>query len=67
MIAACGGPEKGELARRKGATHVIDYKQENVRKKIKQITNGKGIDVVFDPVGGDMFLDLVKRYEEYFE
>ncbi|XP_071133615.1 quinone oxidoreductase-like protein 2 isoform X1 [Mytilus edulis] len=60
VIAACGGPEKGIIAKSKGATDVIDYKQEKLRNRIKDITGGDGVDVVFDPVGGDMFLDCVK-------
>ncbi|CAG2193619.1 Quinone oxidoreductase-like protein 2,Quinone oxidoreductase-like protein 2 homolog [Mytilus edulis] len=54
------GPEKGKGQRSKGATDVIDYKQEKLRNRIKDITGGDGVDVVFDPVGGDMFLDCVK-------
>lgn len=49
------------MAKEKGASYVIDYKKEKVRERIREITDGDGVNVVFDPVGGDLFLDYVKR------
>jgi NADPH2:quinone reductase len=53
VIAAARGADKLAIARDHGADHVIDYANEDVRERIKAITNGRGIDVIFDPIGGD--------------
>jgi NADPH2:quinone reductase len=55
VIATAGGPEKLEVARRHGADEVIDYREEDVRVRVKELTDGAGADVVFDPVGGKVF------------
>jgi len=55
VIATAGGPEKLAVAKAHGADHLIDYRSEDIREKVKEITAGKGADVVFDPVGGDVF------------
>ncbi len=55
VIAAAGGPEKGALARHHGADHVIDYREQDLRGRVREITEGAGCDVIFDPVGGDIF------------
>ena len=52
--SAARGADKLEVARRHGADHVIDYASEDLRERIKAITGGRGIDVIFDPVGGDI-------------
>lgn len=54
VIAAASSPEKLELARSLGATHLIDYTREDLKSRLKEITGGKGVDVVYDPVGGDL-------------
>jgi NADPH2:quinone reductase len=54
VIAAARGADKLEVARRHGADHVIDYASEDLRERIKALTAGRGIDVIFDPVGGDV-------------
>jgi NADPH2:quinone reductase len=54
VIAAARGADKLEVARQHGADHVIDYASEDVRERIKALTAGRGIDVIFDPVGGDV-------------
>ncbi len=53
VIAATSSKTKNELCLKYGADHVINYSQEDLRGRIKEITGGKGIDVVYDPVGGD--------------
>ena len=55
VIACAGGPEKLEVARQNGADHLIDYSREDIRERVKEITGGRGADVIYDPVGGDVF------------
>jgi NADPH2:quinone reductase len=43
------------VARDHGADHLIDSSHENVRTRIKELTAGRGADVVYDPVGGELF------------
>ncbi len=52
VIAAASNDEKLEVCRQHGASEVINYASEDLRERIKQITAGQGIDVIFDPVGG---------------
>jgi NADPH2:quinone reductase len=52
VIAAASTPAKLEVARKLGADHLIDYSTQDLRKRIKDITGGKGVDVVYDAVGG---------------
>lgn len=52
VIAAAGSAAKLEVARRVGADETIDYSREDVRERIKALTGGKGVDVVYDAVGG---------------
>jgi NADPH2:quinone reductase len=53
VIAAAGAPEKLELCRRRGADEVIDYTREDLKSRAKELTNGAGVDVVYDAIGGD--------------
>lgn len=55
MIGTVGSDEKAELARANGCTHVINYRRENFVERVKEITNGRGCDVVYDSVGKDTF------------
>jgi NADPH:quinone reductase len=52
VIAAASSPEKLQVAQAHGADELIDYSKENLRDRIKTITEGRGVDVVYDPVGG---------------
>jgi len=52
VIAAASSDAKLALARRLGADHVVNYSTEDLRERLKAITGGKGVDVVYDPVGG---------------
>jgi len=52
VIAAASTDAKLDLARRIGADHVVNYSTQDLRERIKEITGGKGVDVVYDPVGG---------------
>jgi len=53
VIAAASSDEKCELCKSIGADATINYTTENMREAIKALTNGKGPDVIYDPVGGD--------------
>lgn len=55
VIAAAGSAEKLAVAGRAGADHLIDYTREDMRERVKAITGGRGVDLVYDPVGGDAF------------
>ena len=55
VIATASSPEKLEVAREHGADHLIDSSREDVRARIKELTVERGADVVYDPVGGDLF------------
>jgi len=55
VIATAGGQEKVEICRELGAKIAIDYREENFIEVVKESTEGRGADVVFDPVGGDTF------------
>ena len=52
VIAAASTPEKLEVCRQLGADHTIAYETEDLRERIKALTDGRGVDVVCDPVGG---------------
>ncbi|MDY8136343.1 NADPH:quinone oxidoreductase family protein [Aquimarina sp. 2201CG5-10] len=52
VIAAASSDEKLQLCKEYGADEVINYTQEDLKLRIKEITKGKGVDVVYDPVGG---------------
>ncbi len=55
VIATAGGPDKVRVALDHGAHHGIDYKAEDIRTRVKALTDGRGADVIYDPVGGAVF------------
>ncbi|AYF98268.1 NADPH:quinone oxidoreductase family protein [Protaetiibacter intestinalis] len=55
VIAVVGSAAKGELARRLGADVVIDRSSDDIVERVKAETGGRGVEVVFDPVGGDTY------------
>jgi len=55
IIGTVSSQEKAEMAIKYGCTYTINYKEENVIKKVNEITNGKGVSVVYDGVGKDTF------------
>ncbi|HYV42126.1 MAG TPA: quinone oxidoreductase [Thermoanaerobaculia bacterium] len=55
VIATAGGQEKTGIALKAGADEVIDYKTEDFEEKVKRITGGKGVHVVYDSVGKTTF------------
>lgn len=52
VIAAASSPEKLAACREHGADETIDYEREDLRERLKALTDGRGVDVVCDPVGG---------------
>src|SRR5882724_8263904 len=55
VIAAASTPEKLAVAREHGADDLVNYATEKLTDRVMALTNGKGADVCFDPVGGDLF------------
>ena len=55
VIAGTSSAARGEVARRQGAAHVVDYTLEAVRERLLELTQGRGVDVFFDNVGGPLF------------
>lgn len=60
VIAAASTEEKLALTREYGADYTINYVEENLRDSVKQITEGRYADVIYDPVGGDAFDTAVR-------
>ena len=52
VIAVAGGPEKSAFCRDLGADEVIDHRSEDITQRTRELTDGLGVDVAFDPVGG---------------
>jgi NADPH2:quinone reductase len=55
VIAAASTDEKLQVARQHGADVLVNYSQGSLKDQIKELTSGAGADVIFDPVGGDLF------------
>jgi len=55
MIGTVGSEEKAALARANGCTHVINYNTEDFVARVKEITGGRGVPVVYDSIGKDTF------------
>ena len=55
VIGTVGSDEKIEIAKNNGYDHVINYNKDNFAEKVKEITNGKGLSVVYDGVGKSTF------------
>lgn len=55
VIATASSPEKLAVAQEHGADYLIDTRREDVRSRIKELTGGRGADVIYDPVGGELF------------
>jgi NADPH2:quinone reductase len=60
VIATAGSNAKLEFAKKQGADHALDYTDAGWVDRVKEITVGRGADVIYDPVGGDVF-DLSSR------
>jgi NADPH:quinone reductase len=55
VIACASTADKIKAAQQHGADHLVDYSREDIRERVKTITAGRGVNVVYDPVGGDAF------------
>ena len=55
VIAAASTNEKLEIARKAGADELINYSEASLRERLKELTDGQGVDVIYDPVGGKLF------------
>lgn len=55
VYGTAGGAAKAELARAAGAAAAVDYRTQDFEAEIKKLTNGRGVDVVYDSVGKDTF------------
>jgi NADPH2:quinone reductase len=63
VIGTVGSAEKGELAKKNGAHHIINYRKEDFAERVKEITKGALCDVVYDGIGKDTFpksLDCIR-------
>jgi NADPH2:quinone reductase len=55
VIGTVGSAEKGELAKAHGCDHIINYREENFVERVRELTDGAGVPVVYDGVGKDTF------------
>ncbi|MBK5006661.1 NADPH:quinone oxidoreductase family protein [Pseudomonas sp. S60] len=60
VIAAASSAEKLAVAKAAGADELIDYSAGSLREEIKRLTGGNGVDVIYDPVGGELFEQAVR-------
>ena len=60
VIATAGTDEKLALVREHGADHTINYREQNFRDEVLAITDGRGVDAVYDPVGGEVFAQSLR-------
>jgi len=55
VIAGASTDEKLQFAKKAGADLLVNYSDGDLKTKVKELTDGKGADVIYDPVGGDLF------------
>jgi NADPH2:quinone reductase len=60
VIAAASSEEKLAVAKARGADHLVLYSRGPFRDAVKRLTDGRGVDVVYDPVGGEVFENSVR-------
>lgn len=65
VIAAASSAEKLEVAKAAGADELIDYSDGQLKDKVKALTGGKGADVIYDPVGGELFDQCMRSINWY--
>ncbi len=60
VIATASSQEKLDLVRAHGADHAINYREQDFREAVLDITKGAGVNKVYDPVGGDVFMQSLR-------
>jgi NADPH:quinone reductase len=60
VIATAGTAAKLAIARRHGADHTINYREQDFREEVLTLSNGRGVDAVYDPVGGEVFMQSLR-------
>lgn len=60
VIAGVGDDEKVDVVRRYGAAEVLNYRREDIRQRIKELTGGHGVDVCFESLGGEVFDQMTR-------
>lgn len=60
VIAAASSADKLAVAKAAGADELINYSDSNLKDEIKRLTDGQGADVIYDPVGGDLFDQAIR-------
>jgi NADPH2:quinone reductase len=60
IIAGIGTADKADLVRSYGAAEVVNYRTQDLRERIKEVTAGEGVDVCFDNVGGVAFETMAR-------
>lgn len=60
VIATCGSEAKAAACRNHGADEIINYRNENFRDRVLELTDNEGVNVVYDPVGGDVFMQSLR-------
>ncbi len=60
IIAGVGSDDKAEIVRRYGAETVVNYRTEDLRERLRALTDGRGIDVCLENVGGEIFMQVAR-------
>jgi len=60
VIATAGSAAKLAVARAHGADHLINYREQDFREQVLALTDGRGVDAVYDPVGGEVFMQSLR-------
>ena len=60
VIAAASSAEKLAVAKAAGADELINYTEASLKDEVKRLTGGQGVDVIYDPVGGDLFDQAIR-------
>lgn len=61
VIAATGSDEKCKLALQKGAQSTVNYSQGSLKEAVRKLVGSAGVNVAIDTVGGDVFLEALRR------
>lgn len=64
VLATAGSAEKADIAKERGADHVIRYRETNFREEVMKITGGKGVNVVYDAVGRDTIAGSIRSLKK---